>query len=313
MRLMRRLAKAPPPLVITVCSAGKRCRRSVYADELPVADQGEVAGAWVARLAEETVLTPARSLYAGRAFGLAARSADAIGAHLGIVSAGLGYVRSEKPIPSYDLTVRRGGPGSVVRRIKSRFEPRFWWRQMNDGPFASDLMSDLRGRTLVLVCLSRAYAALIADDLTWFARQHPAALRVFGLSIASGLPADLRPFVMPYDERLEGLGTPGTRLDFPQRALADYVTHVWREGYASPERDAAEVTRRLSGVARQERTRAQQRVDDATVRDLILRALPTVGSSGSRMLAHLRRVEGVSVEQARFAGLFRAVRQEAAT
>lgn len=303
------LRQPKPPLVLTTCSAGKRCVRTLSADSLQRAEQSEVAEAWLGRLRAETDVALAENLYQGRAFGLARRTAAVLQADLGVLSAGLGYVRGGTAIPSYDLTVRPAGPGSVVGRVTSPFDSVGWWEAVSRGPFSTALAPDLEGRDLVLACLSRAYASMVLADLCRFVRTSPGALRIFGLSIEAALPDELRPFVVPYDARLEAVGAPGTRVDFPQRALVDFVEHVLPvAGTLDDQRSA--VLARLSGATASPPARRQSRADDAAIKARIARAIPQVGARSSAVLAHLRHVEGMSCEQRRFAHLFRAAKAE---
>lgn len=251
-------------------------------------------------------MTPAHNLYRGRAFGIARNAAKTTKSDLGIVSAGLGYVRGETPIPGYDLTVRPRGPGSVLVRVEGSFDVREWWRAVGRGRYAVDLASDAAKRPSILVCLSRSYARLIADDLQRVGEAAASRLRIFGLSISNALPASLRSAVLPYDERLSNVGRSGTRVDFSQRALADYLEHILPNTGFDLSAEKKLVEYRLSQGAASV-TRPQRRVDDATIKALIERLLPSVGRQSSRMLAHIRRQEGLSCEQRRFADLFREV------
>jgi hypothetical protein len=260
----------------------------------------------LALLKQESALTRAAELYRGRAFGLATGAAAIVKGDLGIISAGLGYVRGEVRIPSYDLTIRSSGPASVAKRIDGPFDPQAWWESVGNGPYASDLSSECAGRPRVLVCLSRAYASMVIGDLLKIASSSPDCLRIFGLSIGDALPLALQRFVLPYDERLEQMGRPGTRVDFPQRALMDYLENVVPATGIDVEEEIAFIKLRLSSVT-PSAPRRQKRIDDESLKRLIADLLPTVGSNCSRMLAHVRRDKGYSCEQGRFATLFRDV------
>ena len=296
------------PLVITTCSASKRCRRLVGIDGLARGAQKSVADAWLRTIAGESRLTPARSLYGGRAFGLALRSVERLGADLGVISAGLGYVLADTPIPGYDLTIRSSGSGSIVQHIDGDFDTKAWWRSVAGGSFACDPVADLVGRSLVLMCVSRAYATMIEDDLLEMAAVNPTALRIFGLSIGSALPESLRIYALPYDERLGRLGLAGTRVDFPQRALLDYVEHIApHRGDLESDRSAVETRMANAGQVDGSR-RHQNRVDDQAIRELISDLIPSVGPSRARLLEYIRHERGVSCEQRRFSKLYDDVR-----
>ena len=177
---------------------------------------------------------------------------------------------------------------------------------MNTGPWASPLAEDLSGRPLVLTCLTKSYASLMADDF----RAAGKALRVFGMSVDRALPQDLRRFVMPYDARLEDLGPRGTRMDFATRALLDFARHVLPHAETLEDQQAL-VQRRMAGAAKPSPRPSRRRLDDEGVREIIRRIAPESGPAYAAMLRHLRHVEGVSCEQRRFARLFREVRNEA--
>jgi hypothetical protein len=298
-------------LVITTCSASKRCRSSTRVEQLRRGSQASVEAAWRTAIAEERDLTPARDLYRGRAFQLALRAVDLLGADLGVISAGLGYVKSQKPVPSYDLTVRLRSPSSVRNRVQGTFDPRSWWSSVANGPFSTPLDRDIKNRGLVLICLSRDYAAMIADNLSAAVRAHFIHLRIFGLSIAGALPDDLKPFVLPYDERLSRIGFPGTRVDFPQRALVHYAQVVAPETGVNLHNERNVVARSLASVPPPP-PRRQNRANDDVIKQRIKVLILKLGSSRTRILSHLRRAEGLSCEQRRFVSLYNDVRGETA-
>lgn len=253
---------------------------------------------------------PASSLYKGRAFQMAVEASKTESADLAVLSAGLGYVRGETPIPGYDLTIRPTGPGSIASKIADGVDAARWWAAVKKGPFSSNPIRDARGRVRMLVCLSKSYADMVEQDLLAISRIEGLELRIFGLSLAGHLKEKLRPFVMPYDERLDLLGRPGTRADFPQRALLDYVTHVAPASAGSLEADKQGVADRLAPVAIAHSSRKQRRLSDAEIRALVADLIPKLGSTSTRVLRHLRDVEHASCEQSRFARIFNDVKRE---
>jgi hypothetical protein len=299
------------PLVITTCSALKRCRSNAHVQYLARGSQASVQVAWRKKIIDEKRLTAARELYRGRAFALAVGSADKLCADLGIISAGLGYVKSHTRVPSYDLTIRPNSPSSVANRVSGKFDLESWWSNVASGPFSAPLVDDMKGRPLVLLCLSRTYAAMVANDLFTAMRTQAVELRIFGLSIVDTLPSNLRPFVLPYDERLSQIGLSGTRVDFPQRALMHYVEFIAPETGIDLNKEVYAINRLLSNAQRPA-TRLQKRTGDEAIKRLIRNLIPQLGLSSTRILAYLRHSEGLSCEQRRFASLFKAVRAECA-
>jgi hypothetical protein len=151
---------------------------------------------------------------------------------------------------------------------------------------------------------------MVEKDLIAVSKIDGVDLRIFGLSIDLHLHEGLRRYVMPYDERLDGLGRPGTRVDFPQRALLDFVTSIAPENSGNLDVDRRAVLARLAPVATVRPVREQRRLPDEDIRQRIADLIPKIGPASTRILRHLRDVEGVSCEQSRFAGLFRSVKQE---
>lgn len=297
-------------LVVTTCSAGKRCRRPLSAETLRGGKLADTAAAWIAKLHRETALVPASSLYKGRAFRMAVEASIATSADLAILSAGLGYVGGETPIPGYDLTIRPTGPGSIASKISDGLDAARWWKAVKKGPFSADPIRDARGRARILVCLSKTYANMVETDLIAISRVEGLELRIFGLSLAEHLDEKLRPFVMPYDERLDFLGRPGTRVDFPQRALVDYVTHIAPVSAGNLEADRQAVVNRLAPVLATRVSRRQRRLPDEEIRALVADLIPKIGGASTRVLRHLRDVEQVSCEQSRFARIFNDVKRK---
>jgi hypothetical protein len=298
-----------PTLVVTTCSAGKRCRRPLSAETLRPGKLEDTAAAWIARLRRETALIPASSLYKGRAFQMAVEASKSGLADLAVLSAGLGYVKGETPIPGYDLTIRPSGPGSIASKITDGVNASHWWAAMKKGPFSSDPIQDARGRAKVLVCLSKSYADMVERDLIAISRVEGIELRIFGLSLAGHLHETLRSFVMPYDERLDLLGRPGTRVDFPQRALLDYMTHIAPISSGGLEADRQAVADRLAPIVLTRPLRRQRRLPDTEIRALVADLIPKLGSTSTRVLRHLRDIEQVSCEQSRFARIFNDVKR----
>jgi hypothetical protein len=269
----------------------------------PPGSQAEIADRWLTNLRAATPDAEAAQLYSGRSFGRVRETATALGADIGILSAGLGYVKGHTRIPAYDLTVTAGKSASAQSFVVGRFDSPSWWSAISGGPFASSLIEDADRRKRVLVCLSAAYARLVATDLLTLAEAAPGRLRIFGQRIDAALPEDLHQWVLPYDRRLDAL-SPGIRLDFAARALVHFVAmSAGKTGDIADDRRS--VAAAMAAVPAPSAPRPQRRMDDAALRQEI-RSRATQGESASRLLAKLR-AEGLSCEQARFARLFAEV------
>ena len=285
------------PLVITPCSSRKRQQPSIRAAALPRGTQQELCEAWLCALRGVSPERRAEDVYAGRAFGLAKLAATVLGADFAIASAGLGMVMANTLIPSYDLTISRGG---LRANLRGTFDSAAWWQEISKGPYATDPRVELRNRPLVLVCLSRAYAPLIEDVLE---SVPPDKLRIFGAGLDYVLPTSLKACVLPYDLRLDA-GIPGTRGDFAQRALLHYVKVIHGVDTMPIDEEKSAVLAELAKAPKLKPPPKRPRADDEAIRAVIARLLPTIGPRRSTMLRYLRDVEGLACEQGRFYSLF---------
>ncbi len=294
--------------LLVPCTSRKSVRPApeACAVSLPKTCQQGVETAWLSRLSTLPVRLPAGALYAGRGFHLARQTAKASGAALYAVSAGLGLVAAERIVPAYGLTIDGRSPESLTGRVSGLFDATAWWRAISSGPFATQLSELFGGEvgTPVLVALTRPYARMLAPALDAIPDVAVAYLRIVGVKLDVLLPQRLSSQLLPYDERLETI-LPGTRADFPQRAIAHFVKEVLR---AHPDADAAEhrhwVEMTLAGRSAPQR-RQRLRLSDNEIVRLIERHLPETSAIG-RLLRIIRDEEGVACEQTRFTRLYRA-------
>lgn len=295
-------------LVISNCSKRKRAPLdpTLHAGALPKASAPAVAAVWGERLLAATPTTPAKDLYAGRAFQDAATTASVLGARLAIVSAGLGLVDGSTPLPCYSLTTVRGDRDDILAKTGGSASE--WWMSVQaHSPFHSAAIEEEDG--LILAALSSSYVAMIADEWSRWPAERMARLRLFTKEEPQGVYDELRAAWLPYDDRLDSLGNghEGTQGDFAQRALRHFATTVGDRGEL--EYDRAVVLRSLEGLKpRQVPTRT--RITDDEIKDLIRAEWEAVGGRSGAMLRHLRDRLGVACEQGRFKGLFGQVSSE---
>src|SRR3546814_5302414 len=122
------------PLVITACTSRKRIAPAevMRACTLAVGSLATVSRAWTCRLRKAARVAPACQLYCGRSFSEASGAARKLGSGFAIVSAGLGFVTGDGPVPTYSLTVASGGEDNVLDRIAPRAVPKDWWTRISD-------------------------------------------------------------------------------------------------------------------------------------------------------------------------------------
>lgn len=306
-------------LLVTPCTQRKpgAARHPVLrASDLPCGTQSSVAEAWVARVQLAGTCAPASALYGGRGFNEALATVAPDSGALWIVSAGLGLLDARTQVPAYDLTVTPGGTHSVQAHISDgRFCARQWWAMLNaclrKGWNLAALVQE-HAQATVVVTLSAAYAALVADDLAALPGSVLARVRIVGPASDSVLPPPLRPCWMPYDVRFDGPDgpLPGTRADFAQRAARHFVGMIGRGGSTASAAEHQVAVLDMLRDWRHARVPDRRRLDDAGIRAFILRRWEAAGGSSSRMLRLLRDEERICCEQGRFAALFRTIKQK---
>ena len=292
--------------IIVPCASRKSIppRADARAQSLPKSRQAALQIAWLDQLSDLPRVVSADALYGGRGFGLATKTAAALGVPLYIISAGLGLVPGSTIVPSYGITVAGRGDDAVARRVIGRFSPEAWWNAVTHGPYSSPLVGVFAGDGLVLAALSQPYARMIGADLAALPEACLSRLRICGLNIAAHLPACVRSVVLPYDERLHGI-IPGTRTDFAQRALFHFSTQILvHHPTASSPEHARCVKAALKGK-KAVTTVDRARLSDDRIIDAIAQRLDAGEAGIQRTLRALRHEDGIGCEQARFSRLYK--------
>lgn len=303
-------AKTAVALILTSCTNRKRVPppRALTAHVLKAGTLEGVVTDWTGRMRRVAPTTKASDLYCGRAFRQAEAAALRLDAVFMVVSAGLGFVSASAMVPSYSLTVAPGSADNILDRIDGSPAASNWWQALNRASsFGSPLAKIANGsRGPILVALSGSYLSMIAEDLLSLPEKARSRLRIFTLFPRSELSSGLSDYVMPYDARFDGPGSPmpGTRGDFAQRTLAHFVETVFE---ASPRgslhEHAAAVKKKLSRL-RPPKPIFRTKASDDEILTLISRHWGKVGGQSSRMLRHLRDNLQIACEQSRFRKLF---------
>ena len=123
------------------------------------------------------------------------------------------------------------------------------------------------------------------------------------------VPVHVRPYVLPYDERLEGAPKyAGTRTDFPQRALLHFIQEV--EGHQRDFSSAyAAVLSEMANLKKPELPVRLKKTDDE-IAALLRRNWNKYDGASGRLLRFLRDEALVACEQSRFRDLWRQIQQE---
>lgn len=305
----------PSSIVVTNCTTRKRASQVpvTLGSASDVANVRDLAVQWRDVLAKAPLADRAGAVYQGRSISDSLAVAKAVDAEVFVVSAGLGLVHVDQPIPNYDLTVAMGS-GSVSPILKTvGAGASDWWLAMANASGVSAPLSALlaaRPASQVLVALPSSYLDMIAADLSRIPEDRLANLFIFtSPSGQARLAGQLQACAMPYDDRLEAVkGYAGTRSDFPQRAMRHFVEHL--NGLQLTAQDARlqvlACLSQLSKPALPERSRAT----DAEIRQMLRDAWSSHRGSSTQLLRYLRDSARVSCEQRRFRDLWQDLRSE---
>lgn len=301
-------------LVLTNCTSRKSAGPHVEALEADA--WASVAGAaqqWRAQVEKVSRPSRAASVYQGRSVQEAQSSARKLDAELWFVSAGLGLVHSEQPIPRYDLTLS-SGQGSIAPQLRALgATPPDWWAAITagGGPSLAELVARRPDGTFYLA-LPAPYLALLNQELEAIGGSEDAQrLWIFtGAPGRRALPGALRARALPYDQRLELAGPAGTQSDFPQRCLTHFIDLALQRGISAAEAaDAVEQALAKHDLPERLNRRA---VTDAEAMRIIRDHWQAQAGQSGRLLRHLRSDLGIACEQGRFRRLYHRVRESIA-
>lgn len=272
---------------------------------LKKASQSDLETAWLERLGVLPTACEAGDLYQGRGFNRVRTVARRTGAHLYVISAGLGLVSADTSVPTYGLSVSGLGRDSIQSRVIGAFDPAAWWHAISRGPYSALLNEKLDRRRdgVFVVALTIPYARLLADALARVEQSIVHRLRLIGASLTTHLPKHLHLSVMPYDDRLNGI-VRGARVDFAQRAAQHFIEQclpVLPNGDTAAH--AAWVSNALSKHSKAPPV-SRPRASDEAIMSVITRHLGS-GRNAGTLLRVLRDEEGVACEQSRFFRLYR--------
>ncbi len=292
-------------VVITSCTQRKAGLGRVDVAQLPEqASLARLVQAWRRAIAKAGVDTDAQSLYQGRSILDAATVAASLSARWYVVSAGLGLVRADQPVPAYECTVAAGT--DLDRRLTALgCDAAQWWNALTETSPAP--LSRLITKAPTLLALPSSYLRLVQDDLAQVTPVSAKSLRIFTSEAgARCLPEHLQRCAMPYDDRLESVpGYAGTRSDFAQRALRHFVERLKASGLPLEEAREAVATS-LFGRPRRKRTTGRRMTDDE-IRKVLQEHWTRHSGKGTTLLRYLRSEAGISCEQKRFSRIWRGL------
>ncbi|MHC2088769.1 hypothetical protein [Methylobacterium sp. CM6244] len=299
-------------LVITACTNRKRkpVTDCLHVSALTSAAMPALAAEWASRLRGAPKRFPAKEIYGGRGFKEAVDAAEKLSATLMVVSAGLGLIYAITEVPPYACTTVTDAEDSVSSRVEGAFSASAWWTAVKkESPFGVALSDATREQDgLILGAFSDAYIELVAADFLSLSDDDLERVRLFTRAPLNRIPADLRPYVMPYDDRLDGPDSPipGTISDFPGRALRHFADRLSGGGNRSAAEHASAVTSALTGWQYPIKVSRVRSNDEA----LLALMRKHWDSERGCSLKRLRHEFNLACEQGRYATLARIIRGE---
>jgi hypothetical protein len=305
------------PLILTNCTSRKRLSAEAVtlpADTVAATIDG-VARDWLATYSAAPKVRRVRDLYMGRSFSDAYKAARHVEGELFVVSAGLGLVHEDEEAPSYDVTFA-DATNPLARTLADKgWSSSDWWQALNAVRMGNGPLSRLvveRSPRLVMLALPSGYLEMLVPDLLTLDPGRRELLRIFSSTTGvSTLPAELRRFALPYDDRLESLsGHDGTRTDFPQRAMRHFVEEL-QGHHVDLEAAKERVADALKGLSPRQ-TPSRTKRSDSEIADVLRKQWSQYKGSSSQLLRYLRQEAHIACEQKRFRGIWQGLKAEQA-
>ncbi len=303
-------------VLVTRCTSGKRLKTEKYLDagNLPYLSQAQVSADWICRLnrgknSKSLAKIPAGEVYRGRSITEVAKHKSSYF----IVSAGLGLVESNTPIPGYNITTSGKHDQNIANRIDF-FNANEWWNTVSSkSPFSSKSLNHNFSNKpiLLLIALPLHYLSLVEDDLIKVIARKKTRVRIMS-SIKKGLSPLLLDHMMPFDERINE-ALPGTASDFNQRAATLFIDKIFKKNpEGTLEEHQQEVNALQSKWAFPDKIkRKQSSIDDIKSEIRFQLNNPERSNySASSMLRFFRDHLNQACEQKKFHLLFKEVKAE---
>lgn len=299
------------PIVLTACTQRKRVTPSLLlcARDLVPGPLRSVAGLWTDRIASVADRVPAEDVYCGRSFVEAKRAAQSARAELHIVSAGLGLVRSQQEIPSYNLTVSRGSDDCVLDKLEGHDDVD-WWAALGGHEALRSTLD--RSSGIIIIGLPSAYLRMVAPALDHIPDSLCKKIRIVGGRDVPDLDPRLESARLPYDDRLDGPQStlPGTRSDFASRAARHFAEKILVDSpEASVDIHRRQVEASLATWSRP-MAKAGVRVSDEEIKSIVRANWSRADGRSTKLLRILRDELNIACEQKRFSRLAAEIREE---
>lgn len=304
------MASLPVIILISNCAATKR---SEVGDPVQLRGRSGTLlqrfGWWRRAIDRQHSLLPARDCYAGGSWSqiVAAESALDGRCKLWVVSAGLGLIPADLPIPNYSATFASNDPDSVASDRAGRSD--WWnllvkWGQATRGIGSISDLARANPKAAVLVAVSSTYLKVIEDDLIEAQGALVSRDNLLVISAGAKHASDLGTSLLPIDARFEHL-VGGARTSLNGRILRHIV-----EKHASDGLSASRIAAIMASTAKSlkaPRTFDRSRLTDKEVSKFIRDYLRQKSPPSASALLRILRDSGLACEQKRFHRIFQTV------
>lgn len=219
--------------LITSCSSTRTLEPIARVGKIPPGQTMQTAlQNWLQQLDvdPDRQTTPAE-LYRGMGFMVIAKIQEQFKPNdIRIVTGGQGLITLTEQITPYDFTAAKNEPENIYQAVTAEpFVQSVWWRMINTArnkpanPI-STLVQQSSDTDLFLVSMGKVFIRYVAEDILSIPYEHRHRVRILlAASSVGSVPAQLRPFIIPFDrDAISHL--PGNRNDTNHRAALQYLT-----------------------------------------------------------------------------------------
>jgi hypothetical protein len=266
---------------------------------------------WSQAITKKKDLVPARNCYAGDSWkhAIESESAEKEKSRLWVVSAGMGLISADLPIPNYSATFVSNDLDSVACNHSEKVE--WWnllaeWRRRLTGIGCIADLAESNPKAVFIVAVSSNYLTVIQDDLLQTRKALVSPNNLLVISSGTRQMKALGESLLPVDARFEHfLG--GPRASLNARMLC-HIVKKYKESVIS----APMVSKYLCEIASklaQPRTFARKQLSDEQIAEFIRQRAKLLPRPSASAVLRILRDEGSACEQKRFSRIYKTIYQ----
>jgi hypothetical protein len=215
----------------------------------------------------------------------------------------MSLVDSDQNIPSYNLTINDNGGPTPFEKVEVSGNSNDWWNALNSAyGYQEPIYNAIKEHDgLVYIALPALYLDMVKPELIKIANEFPNKTRIIS-SNKIKLENSLAKIAIRYDQRLNKLknGPSGANASFSQRALLHF-SQLIRENHAESF-SASEQQRLVDNYFKdinQIQTIKRVKISEEELVMRVQKALHKHPIPRTKLLEHLRHIDGIACEQSR--------------